>query len=139
MQVTFGEDGSGFSKLPLFLEVVGNIAGDAPPLMLPLFLSLRLSEVERRFGGSRTPARPGLKIFLDEILMWLWLPTGICWWLTDGHGYGVSCREQRMGINYEWQDVWMSIWRLFVDLAVLGIGQHKESKKARDQRNEGQP
>lgn len=70
MQVTLGEEGSGFSKLPLFLAVVGNIAGDAPPLMLPLFLSLRLSEVEREFGGSRaTPARPGLKMDLDEIFM----------------------------------------------------------------------
>ncbi|KAL4558035.1 hypothetical protein LXL04_036231 [Taraxacum kok-saghyz] len=50
-----GQDGSGYSKpLPLlFLVVDGNIAGDAPPpLILRLFLSLRLREFEREIGGG---------------------------------------------------------------------------------------
>lgn len=72
MQVTLGEDGSGFSKpLPLFLPVAGNIAGDAPPLMLRLFLSLRLWEFERESGGGSraAPALAGLRIDLDEIFI----------------------------------------------------------------------
>ncbi|KAF5766589.1 hypothetical protein HanRHA438_Chr15g0729301 [Helianthus annuus] len=91
MQVTLGEEGSGLSNpQPLFLPVTGNIAGDAPPLMLRLLLSLRLrlrlSEVERAMGGGgggsrEYVARPGLRIDLDEIFMeddevvvywWLW-------------------------------------------------------------------
>ncbi|KAL4555081.1 hypothetical protein LXL04_037692 [Taraxacum kok-saghyz] len=71
MQVTLGDDGSGFSKpLPLlFPVVVGNIAGDAPPpLMLRLFLSFRLREFEREIGGG-SRARAGLRIDLDEIFM----------------------------------------------------------------------
>ncbi|KAL4579105.1 hypothetical protein LXL04_015240 [Taraxacum kok-saghyz] len=50
-----GQDGSGYSKpLPLLFPVVdGNIAGDAPPpLILRLFLSLRLREFEREIGGG---------------------------------------------------------------------------------------
>ncbi|KAL4578010.1 hypothetical protein LXL04_014125 [Taraxacum kok-saghyz] len=49
-----GQDGSGYSKpLPLlFLVVDGNIAGDAPPpLILRLFLSLRLREFEREISA----------------------------------------------------------------------------------------
>jgi hypothetical protein len=41
MQVTFGEEGSGFSKAqPRFLPLVGNIGEAWPPFMLPLLLSL---------------------------------------------------------------------------------------------------
>lgn len=72
MQVTFGDDGSGFSKpLPLFFPVAGNIAGDAPPLMLRLFLSLRLCDFESEIGGGSraAPALAGLRIDLDEIFM----------------------------------------------------------------------
>lgn len=69
MQVTLGDEGSGFSNPdPLFLPPVGNIGEAWPFLMLPLVLSLRLSDVEREIGGSR--ARPGLKIEdFDEIFM----------------------------------------------------------------------
>ncbi|MFS7921507.1 hypothetical protein Hanom_Chr03g00237571 [Helianthus anomalus] len=56
MQVTLGEDGSGFSNPdPFFFPVVGNMAGEAAPLMLRLVLSRRLREVVR-------PVRPGDKI-----------------------------------------------------------------------------
>lgn len=81
MQVTLGEDGSGFSKLPLFLADAVNIAGDAPPLRLPLVLSRRLSEVESVVGGSRTPARPGLKIDLEEIFIMVVANTTM-WWFS---------------------------------------------------------
>lgn len=69
MQVTLGEEGSGFSKAQrLFLPPVGNIGEAWPPLMLPLVLRRRLREVERETGGSR--ARPGLRmdleIFMEE-------------------------------------------------------------------------
>lgn len=68
MQVTFGEEGSGFSKAePLFLAPVGNMGEAWPPLMLPLVRSLRLREVEREVGGSRT--RPGLRMDLEESFM----------------------------------------------------------------------
>lgn len=63
MQVTFGEEGSGFSnEQPLFFPPVGNIGEAWPPLMLPLVLSLLLREVDREIGVSR--ARPGLRIDL---------------------------------------------------------------------------
>ena len=67
-----GEDGSGFSKLlPLFLPMVGNIAGDTPPLMLRLFLGLRLCEFERESGGGSraAPALAELRNDLDEIFI----------------------------------------------------------------------
>ncbi|KAF5814792.1 hypothetical protein HanXRQr2_Chr03g0115091 [Helianthus annuus] len=56
MQVTLGEEGSGFSNPdPFFFPVAGNMAGEAAPLMLRLVLSRRLREVVR-------PVRPGDKI-----------------------------------------------------------------------------
>lgn len=65
--MTFGEDGSGFSKPdPRFLPVVGNIGEAWPPLMLPFVLSLRLSEVGRERGASR--ARPGLRMDLESFM-----------------------------------------------------------------------
>ncbi|KAL2545887.1 hypothetical protein Fot_15138 [Forsythia ovata] len=47
IQVTLGDEGSGFSKpQPLFLPVVVK-NGEAPPLRLPLVRCLRLREVEK--------------------------------------------------------------------------------------------
>lgn len=62
MQVTLGDEGSGFSNPPepRFLFPVGNIGEACPFLMLPLVLSLLLREVDSEVGGSR--ALPGLKI-----------------------------------------------------------------------------
>lgn len=66
MQVTLGEEGSGFSK-PRRFPPVGNI-GDWAPLRLPLAFRRRLTEVEREVGVSR--ARPGLRIDdLEEIFI----------------------------------------------------------------------
>ena len=66
MQVTFGEEGSGFSKVPRFLLPVGNIGEAWPPLMLPLFLSLLLTEVDSEDGSL---LRLGLRIHLEESFM----------------------------------------------------------------------
>lgn len=68
IQVTLGEDGSGFSKAHLFFPLVGNIGEAWPLLMLPLFLSLLLrEEVIEICDGSI--ARPGLSMDLEEIFM----------------------------------------------------------------------
>lgn len=75
MHVTFGEEGSGFSKeQPLFFPVVvaaGNI-GEAwpfPPLMLPLFLSLLLREVEREICEGSLQFLPGLRMDFEDSFM----------------------------------------------------------------------
>lgn len=67
MQVTFGEEGSGFSKPRRFPPpATGNMGDWWPPLRLPLDLRRRLREAEREAGVSR--ARPGLVegIFIEE-------------------------------------------------------------------------
>lgn len=52
---------------PRFLPVVvGKVAGDWLPLMLPLALSLRLREVGRESGGSR--AWLGLRMDLESFI-----------------------------------------------------------------------
>ena len=68
MQVTLGDEGSGFSKLaPRFLPAAAGNIGDWPPRRLPLVRRRRLREVERETGA----ARPGLWIVVDleEIFM----------------------------------------------------------------------
>ena len=69
MQVTLGEEGSGFSNPePLLLFPVGNIGEACPFLILPLVLSLLLKEVESEVGVSR--ALPGLKMLdLEDVFM----------------------------------------------------------------------
>lgn len=69
MQVTFGEDGSGFSKAqPLFFPVVVK-KGDAPPLRLPLVRRRRLREEERETGPAPSrAARPGLRMDLVSFM-----------------------------------------------------------------------
>lgn len=68
MQVTLGEEGSGFSKAqPLFLPVVVK-KGDAPPLRLPLVRRRRLREEERETGPVSRAARPGLRIDLESFI-----------------------------------------------------------------------
>lgn len=73
MQVTLGDDGSGFSKAdPRFLPFVGNIGEAWPaPFKLPLLLSLLLREEESEIWGVWwSLARPGLRmdleIFMEE-------------------------------------------------------------------------
>lgn len=66
MQVTLGEEGSGFSKPhPLFLPLLAKNGDAWPPLRLPL-RRRRLREVEREIEPSR--ARPGLRIDLENFM-----------------------------------------------------------------------
>lgn len=73
MQVTLGDDGSGFSKVdPRFFPFVGNMGEAWPaPFKLPLLLSLLLREEESEIWGVWwSLARPGLRmdleIFIEE-------------------------------------------------------------------------
>lgn len=72
MQVTFGDDGSGFSNAYprfLLLPLKINIGEDWPPFMLPLALSLRLRDDEDESLGSRNlSTQPGLRIDFEDIL-----------------------------------------------------------------------
>lgn len=66
MQVTLGEDGSGFSNAqPLFLPVVLKKGEAWPPLRLPLVRRRRLREEESETGPPSRAARPGLSIDLE--------------------------------------------------------------------------
>lgn len=69
MQVTLGEEGSGFSKpQPLFLPEVVKKGEAWPPLMLPLVRSRRLREEVRETGPQSLAARPGLRIDLESFI-----------------------------------------------------------------------
>lgn len=66
--MTLGEDGSAFSKLPLFFPLVGNIGEAWPPLMLPLLLSLLLREEVRAICDGSL-ALPELSMDLEEVFI----------------------------------------------------------------------
>lgn len=71
MQVTLGDEGSGFSNVwLLFLLPLENIGEAWPLLRLPLVLNFLLREAERETGGSREerdwPSRDLEEIFMEE-------------------------------------------------------------------------